>query len=263
VPARVAAAMQDALVAADLSSYDWKRIGLLLGEEDLVTGHDRLLRSLYFGDEDYPDCVLDVLWQLADRHDLAAIVDASGVGDWLQEHRPATYRTVYPGSSLTLRTADLPDHELVDSEVIREHLRRMTDLADTDPATAISAAKDLVESTTKLVLRELGEEARARADVPELVREAGRALAVHPEALAPDAAGYETIRKLLGSLAQVAVGVAELRNQYGVGHGRTEVVYGLGARHAHLAVGAADTYCRLLLTTLADPDAPWRARGTD
>jgi hypothetical protein len=177
------------------------------------------------------------------------------------ERRP--YGTSVARRCTPLRTAELPDDELVDAEVIREHLRRISDLADEDPATAISAAKDLVESATKLVLRELGEEVNSRADVPELVRNAGRALALHPEALAPDAAGYETTRKLLGALAQVAVGVAELRNQYGVGHGRTEIVHGLGARHAHLAVGAADTYCRVLLTTLSDPAAPWRARDAD
>ena len=30
----------------------------------IITGHDRLLRSLYFGDEDYPSCVAFVIGQL-------------------------------------------------------------------------------------------------------------------------------------------------------------------------------------------------------
>ena len=65
-------------------------------------------------------------------------------------------------------------------------------------------------------------------------------------------------RNIEASLSQIAIGVAELRNQYGPDHGRAEMVTGLTSRHAHLAVGSASTYCRLLLETLEDPAAPWR-----
>ncbi|MDQ1396612.1 MAG: hypothetical protein QOG64_1871, partial [Acidimicrobiaceae bacterium] len=58
-------------------------------------------------------------------------------------------------------------------------------------------------------------------------------------------------KRVLSNLSQLAVGVAELRNQFGPDHGRTTAVVGLGPRHAHLAVGAASTYCRMLLETLA------------
>jgi hypothetical protein len=33
---------------------------------------------------------------------------------------------------------------------------------------------------------------------------------------------------------------------------------GLGVRHAHLAVYTAITYCKIILDTLGDPNAPWR-----
>ena len=48
----------------------------------------------------------------------------------------------------------------------------------------------------------------------------------------------------------VAIGVSELRNAYGTDHGRSAPTVGLGPRHAHLAVGAASTYVRMLLETL-------------
>jgi hypothetical protein len=48
----------------------------------------------------------------------------------------------------------------------------------------------------------------------------------------------------------LAIGVAELRNEYGPDHGRSRPTVGLGPRHAHLAVGAASTYVRMLLETL-------------
>ena len=128
---------------------------------------------------------------------------------------------------------------------------------DADPAQAISGARALIGATTKLVLNQLGVAYDEQANVPTLVKAAQKALGLHPETLAPTGKGSETVRRVLSNLSQVAVGVAELRNEYGPDHGRTRVSV-LSPRHAHLPVGCAGTYCRLLLETLADPDAPWR-----
>lgn len=65
------------------------------------------------------------------------------------------------------------------------------------------------------------------------------------------------IRRVLAGLTQIAVGIAELRNLYGPEHGRSTVTP-LQPRHAHLAVGCASAYCRMLLETLAEPRAPWK-----
>ena len=55
-----------------------------------------------------------------------------------------------------------------------------------------------------------------------------KALKAHPETIAPTAKGRDTIVRVLASLSQVAVGVAELRNEYGTDHGRTRPSKGLG-----------------------------------
>lgn len=72
------------------------------------------------------------------------------------------------------------------------------------------------------------------------------------------------MKKILGGVSAIAIGVAELRNRgYGTGHGAAGERTGLGDRHAHLAVNAALTWCQLMLDTLADPMAPWKgATGT-
>jgi hypothetical protein len=110
------------------------------------------------------------------------------------------------------------------------------------------------------VLDELGQEYDAKADIPELVKLAQKALRLHPSQVAPTAKGAETTKRILSNLSQLAVGVAELRNEYGPDHGRTAPVVGLGHRQVHLAVGSAAVYCRLLLETLEDPKAPWKAK---
>lgn len=150
------------------------------------------------------------------------------------------------------RATQLPLEELRDPSAINEHLHRLDQTGDADPPLAISASKSLVEATCKHVLEELGVTYDDRAEIPELVREVQRALKVHPDNVAPTAKGRETIVRTLSNLSQLVIGIAELRNEYGPDHGRTRPTSGIGPRHAHLAVGAAQTYCRFLLETLRE-----------
>lgn len=47
---------------------DWQLLAMYLDDYGaIITGHDRLLRSLYFGDEDYPSCVASVIGQLYNK----------------------------------------------------------------------------------------------------------------------------------------------------------------------------------------------------
>jgi hypothetical protein len=72
----------------------------------------------------------------------------------------------------------------------------------------------------------------------------------------------KALKAILGSLANLAQGVTELRNKVGVGHGRESVPDWVRPRHARLASGAAQTWCQLMLETLEDPQAPWRTSGS-
>ncbi|WP_368861958.1 abortive infection family protein [Frankia gtarii] len=75
----------------------------------------------------------------------------------------------------------------------------------------------------------------------------------------PGPDGSDGVKKILGAVADIPVGLGELRNRrYGTGHGPAGARTGLRPRHAHLAVNAALTWCHLVLDTLSGPDAPWR-----
>lgn len=154
--------------------------------------------------------------------------------------------------SATARLVELPLDELRDPAAIEEHLRRLEKSGDGDPPLAISSAKALIEATCKLFLEELGQTYGTRDDIPSLVRAVQKALQVAPESIAPTKKGHDTIIRTLSNLSQVAVGVAELRNEYGPDHGRARPTSGLTSRHAHLAVGAAATFCRFILETLSE-----------
>jgi hypothetical protein len=150
---------------------------------------------------------------------------------------------------------------LSDPSGIRAELERIRRALPDDPA---GAAKQLVEATAKVVLTERRLPVAGDAKIPELVKAAQQALHLHPSSILPGPDSSEAVKKILGGVSSIAVGVAELRNRgYGSGHGQASTPTGLSPRHAHLAVNAAITWCHLLLDTLADPTAPWRRQRTN
>lgn len=155
-------------------------------------------------------------------------------------------------------------NNLDSSALIHEHLDRMSRAIDSDdPPQVIGAAKELIESTAKLILNTRGisylTSKGKEPDIPQLVKRAQEALGVHPSAINEGADGQSSTIRILGGLATVALGLGELRNAgYGTGHGPGQERIGLYPRHAHLALSASRTWCEFMLDTLRDSSAPWR-----
>lgn len=149
---------------------------------------------------------------------------------------------------------------LTDPSGIQAELERIRRSVAEHPDDAIGAAKQLIEATAKVVLKERGRPVDGRDDLADLVKRSQQALLLHPRRSAPPTGGPDAtnaVKRILGGLSSVALGVTELRNQYGSGHGRHSAPSGLSPRHARLAVNAASTWCEVMLETLADPAAPW------
>ena len=51
-------------IQRQFTKSDWIELGFALGVPEIINGHDRLLRSLDFGDEDYEGNILTVLNQI-------------------------------------------------------------------------------------------------------------------------------------------------------------------------------------------------------
>ena len=164
------------------------------------------------------------------------------------------------GLALTPRINEEHIVNLRDPAAIREHLVRLQRSAYNDPALAIGTAKELVESTAKTVLAEKGLPVNERDDLPALVNQAQEALGLHPSSGHAGPDGTDAVKRILGGLLSITTGLGELRNRgYGTGHGPGGQRVGLRPRHAQLAVNVAMTWCGIMLDTLADPEAPWRA----
>lgn len=127
-------------------------------------------------------------------------------------------------------------------------IERINASIDTDPALAIGTAKELLETTCKTILADLGEEI-GNLDLSDLVKAASKQLKLVPDGVPNEAKGAGAIKKTLRSLAAVVAGLGEMRNLYGSGHGQDGRARGLTARHARLAVGAASTLALFLFDT--------------
>ena len=159
--------------------------------------------------------------------------------------------------SLEISPEDLQG--ITDPGAIFVHLERLSGaLRDSDPELVIGQAKELVETTAKLILNERKVEYDPKLEMKPLLRKAQHSIGLSDgnQQLGPDK--LQAVRQILNGAGNVAAGLAELRNSYGTGHGPGSLRSGLEQRHAELAVNAARLWREKMLTTLSSEPAPWR-----
>ena len=164
-------------------------------------------------------------------------------------------------SSLTYQDqlSRLAVSDLKDASAIREQIERLRRSQD-DPAAVIGASKELIESTAKVILTELGKTYDPNAKFNTLVKLVQSELGLDPST-AEGGDSEASVRRILGGASNVALGLNELRNAgHGTGHGPATARVGLHTRHACLAINAATLWCGLVLETYLDPLAPWHNR---
>ncbi len=136
-----------------------------------------------------------------------------------------------------------------DASYVNAQITRMESAVENDPGLAIGTAKELVETVCKTILEERGKTIETNLELPKLVKQTATELKLTPSDIPDEAKASESIKRLLKNLADITYGVAELRNSYGTGHGKSAKSRGLSSRHAKLAVGAASTLAIFLVET--------------
>lgn len=140
--------------------------------------------------------------------------------------------------------ADLAVH--FTSEYMQSQIEILFRTREENPTEAIGKAKELVESCCKTILEENGLQYGKACDAGRLIKETMECLNVAANDINENQAAGSTIKQILGSLSAVVQGLAELRNPYGTGHGKSDSYKGLSARHSKLAVGASVTLVEYL-----------------
>ncbi|MFE7779375.1 abortive infection family protein [Streptomyces sp. NPDC057445] len=108
----------------------------------------------------------------------------------------------------------------------------------------------LVESLCKIILEHQNIEFPPGEDLPPLFKRVTTLLGLNADAVADHAKASATVVKILRTLTTTVQGLAELRNQLGLGHGRPAPSPAL--RHARLALNSTVTVTEFVLDTWQD-----------
>ncbi len=139
--------------------------------------------------------------------------------------------------------------EKFSSEYLSKQIELMVKMQSENPTEAIGKAKELIESCCKTVLDELGIAWDKNWDVGKLSGETLSILNLLPANVNSTDQGADSIKAVLGNLRSIPTKLAELRNPYGSGHGKSASFTGLEVRHAKLAVGSSITFVDFVWST--------------
>jgi hypothetical protein len=124
-------------------------------------------------------------------------------------------------------------------------LRRATG----DPALLLGTAKEMLESTAKLVLEEFSVPYSSKTSFDELWFHARDRLGLHPKDVDVNAPGGKQVREILDASWAIARMANEVRNVEGTGHGRT-LPTAMSPETALLVVREASSVAQMALSTL-------------
>jgi hypothetical protein len=150
--------------------------------------------------------------------------------------------------SVITKTADNLKNKF-SSEYMSRQIELMVSMQLTNPTNAIGLSKELIESCCKTILDELNIEWGKNDDVPQLANKTLNALNLLPVNVQETDQGAEAIRGVLGNLRAITTKLAEIRNPFGSGHGKSASFQGLETRHAKLAVGSSITFVDFIWST--------------
>jgi len=139
--------------------------------------------------------------------------------------------------------------EKFSSAYVSTQIDIMLKMQHENPTEAIGKSKEFIESCCKTIL----EESQATIDkdwnVSQLVKATMKLLEISTDNVDESTTESRTVKAILGNLHGIAGNIAELRNAYGSGHGKSASYKGLTVRHAKLAVGGSITLVNYLWDT--------------
>ncbi|MFZ2259033.1 MAG: abortive infection family protein [Clostridiaceae bacterium] len=123
------------------------------------------------------------------------------------------------------------------STYISMQIDSMLKMQDENPTEAIGKSKEFIESCCKTILEESQTIIDKDWNVSQLVKTTMKLLKISIDNVDESTSESRTVKAILGNLHGIAGNIAELRNSYGSGHGKSASYKGLTVRHAKLAVG--------------------------
>lgn len=232
----------------DFDNFTQESIGVALCQNYQMSKGKSL--TAYSNEASEPE-VLKLFIDLFDHYELSSMIEN-------EEKYHTTYHTKYtklkpivnrirPFASKTISQSLLsPIKSVFNSDYISSQIDSMILSEKNNPTEAIGKAKELIESCCITILENLAIIRDKSWDLNKLVSVTTDALNLTPRNIDDSIPLSKTIKQILQSLRSIAGGIAELRNPYGSGHGKTAKFKGLEERHAKLTIGASATLVNFL-----------------
>lgn len=211
---------------------DWHEFGHRTGRHDFIVGHNRLLRSLSWGDPDYASCVFEVLGQMTKNDPLVfeVLFENNKIRAYLEQHE-AQLMSELGFSTLHVRPTTAPSA----SEVVRQALHDADTLIATNGALS---AVDRLHTALHGYLQFACSQARISVPAQASITALYKALrASHPR-LQATGAHQQEVGRILSALATVLDSINTLRNHGSIAHANEDLLAG---PEAQLTVNAVRT----------------------
>lgn len=221
-------------ISSEFTTTDWQELGYSAGQHQYIQHHDRLLRSLHFGDDDYGASVFQVLEYFArdQRHVIMLLINHPKV-------RGALLRTMPEVASL-VRIDDDPVLASVPSSVATGDViqRAMADaeqlILTSGPVSAVDRLHTALHGYLRMLCSECGAQVAEDASLTALFK---TMRAEHPALKFLGPHDKEMV-KVLNGFANAIDAINALRNNGSVAHPSEHL---LGEAEAYLAVNATRT----------------------
>lgn len=141
--------------------------------------------------------------------------------------------------------------EVAEIRSIQKSLRRVERFMESDPATAISESKNILESLFKQVLDERGALPDGYVPLVPLFERVVAALDLKAGSVPDNPDASQEIERVLAGLVTTVSGINKTRNELGTGHGQHDAS-DPDTRHARLVFNATVAVAEFLSATLAE-----------
>ena len=233
---------------ADFDAFTYKSIGVPLCETYRLSKGKSLIA--YINDAKYED-KMKLLSDLIRYYELSSMKEHDEEN---RKNRAVAYKKCRgildkAGGTMVMTATAETLKEAFDSDYISAQIDLMLNLKDENPTEAIGKAKELIESCCKTILDNKGVAWDKNWNMGKLTGETLNLLNLTPESISENDPVSENIKAVLGNLRGISTKLAEIRNPYGSGHGKSASFAGLETRHAKLAVGCSITFVTFLWDT--------------
>ncbi|MBP2315469.1 abortive infection family protein [Azospirillum soli] len=137
----------------------------------------------------------------------------------------------------------------LDLDTVHRDTERALQQAHSDPEDAVTAACSMLESVCRSILKGLGKHLPAKKDLAHLMGAVQAELNLSPSRKDLPTEIEDDVRRILGGLTTVTIGIGALRTHAGDAHGRERGFRRIDARIACLAVHSASTIAIFLIET--------------